>query len=131
MSTQATESEKNQDRQASDDGGFGVDADIKNLLSVVKLAKSNKPNFITAKSWTDFLTPGAKKAFIHLQKAFIKALILRHFDLEFHIQIETDTSRYAIGEILSQITSDYSDQFSSNYMTHKNLNPISFKSEIC
>ena len=32
-----------------------------------------------------FLTPDAKKAFNHLRLAFIKAPILRHFDLESHI----------------------------------------------
>ncbi len=62
---------------------------------------SKKPNFVKANFGIDFLTFGAKKAFIHLQKAFTKALILRHFDPEYHIQIETDALGYAIGEILS------------------------------
>ncbi len=39
---------------------------------------------------------------------FIKAPILNHFDPERHIQIETDTSGYAISEIISQLTSDNS-----------------------
>ncbi len=43
-----------------------IDGDIKNLSSVVKSAKSKKPNFAKANSKTDLLTPGAKKAFICL-----------------------------------------------------------------
>ena len=50
---------------------------------------------------TGYLTPGAKRAFTQLRQAFIKAPILRHFDLECHIQIETDASGYAIGGVLS------------------------------
>ncbi len=46
------------------------------------------------------------------------------------MQIETDALEYAIGGVLSQMTSDHSDQLSSDYVTHKNLNLISFKSEI-
>ncbi len=42
---------------------------------------------------------------------FVEAPILNHFDLECHIWIETDTSGYAIGEILSQLTSDDSGQW--------------------
>ena len=41
---------------------------------------------------TGYLTPDAKQAFTQLRQAFIKALILRHFDLECHIRIETDVS---------------------------------------
>ncbi len=78
----------------------------------------------------DFLTPEAKKTFIHLQKAFTEALNFKHFDLKYHIQIETDALGYAIGGVLNQMTSGHLDQFSSNHVTHKNLNPISSKSEI-
>ena len=53
-----------------------------------------------------FLTPGAKEAFNQLRQAFTKATIFQHFDLECHIQIETDTSGYAIGGVLSQLISD-------------------------
>ncbi len=136
LSIQAIENEKNQDAPASvstgggADGGAGGGGSIKNLSTVAKSAKSKKPNFTKANSGTDFLTPGAKEAFIHLQKAFTKALILRHFDPERHIRIETDTSGYAIGRILSQMISDYSDQLTSDHGTHENLNPISSKSEI-
>ena len=53
-----------------------------------------------------FLIPSTKKAFNLLRQAFIKALILRHFDPKCHIQIETDPSSYAISEVLSQLTPD-------------------------
>ena len=47
-----------------------------------------------------------KKAFNHLWLAFIEALILRHFNLECHIRIETDASDYALGRVLSQLNLD-------------------------
>ena len=50
-----------------------------------------------------FLTPEAKLAFIRLRQAFTKAPILRHFNLEYYIQIKTNASGYAIGGILSQL----------------------------
>ena len=54
----------------------------------------------------DFLTLGAKLAFAELRQAFVKAPILHYFDPERHIRIETDVSGYAIGGVLSQLTSD-------------------------
>ena len=54
----------------------------------------------------DFLTPRAKLAFTELKQAFVKAPIFHHFDLERHIRIKTDASSYAIGGVLSQLTSD-------------------------
>ena len=54
-----------------------------------------------------FLIPDAKEAFNHLRQVFTEALILRHFDPECHIRIEIDTSGYAIGRVLSQLTSDF------------------------
>ena len=50
---------------------------------------------------TSYLTPNARQAFTQLKQAFTKALILEHFDLECHIQIEIDASGYAIGDVLS------------------------------
>ena len=44
--------------------------------------------------------------FAELRQAFIKVPILHHFDPECHIQIETDASGYAIGGVLSKLTSD-------------------------
>ena len=55
---------------------------------------------------SDFLTPGAKLAFIDLSQAFFMAPILYHFNPEPHIRIETDVSGYTIGEVLSQLTLD-------------------------
>ncbi len=132
LSIQATRNEKNQDSPASAGAGFGAghSGNIKNLSTAAKLAKSKKPNFVKANSGTDFLIPGAKKAFIHLQKAFTEDPILMYFDPERHIWIETDALGYAIGWVLSQMTSDHSGQLTSNHVTHKNLNPISSKSEI-
>ncbi len=53
-----------------------------------------------------FLIADARRAFIELRQAFVETLILNHFNPKHHIQIETDTSGYAIGKILSQLTSD-------------------------
>ena len=53
---------------------------------------------------TDYLTPNARRAFTKLRQAFTKAPILHHFDPKCHIRIETDTSGYAIGDVLSQLT---------------------------
>ncbi len=78
----------------------------------------------------DFLIFKAKKTFIHLQKAFIETPIFEHFDPKYHIRIETDTLGYAIDRILSQIILDHLDQLSSRYVTYKNLELISSKSEI-
>ena len=55
---------------------------------------------------SDFLTPGAKLAFTKLRQAFLKALILHHFDPERHIRIETNATGYFISGVLSQLTSD-------------------------
>ena len=55
---------------------------------------------------SDCLTLGAKLAFTELRQAFFKAPILHHFDPDCHIRIETDASSYAIGGVLSQLTSD-------------------------
>ncbi len=135
--TQSTQAE-NQDVPSATGrtGGDGVGGSFENRTTAAKLGKSKKltkskrtdlpkANFARVNSGTDFLTTKAKKALIHLRKAFIEAPILRHFDLEYHIWIETNALGYAIGGVLSQMTSDHSDQLSSNYVTHENLNPIS------
>ena len=54
---------------------------------------------------SDFLTPGAREAFNYLRLTFIKTLIFWHFDLKCYIWIEIDTSSYAIGRVLYQLTS--------------------------
>ena len=63
----------------------------------------NSPNFGTTETGPSFLTPEARSAFNHLRLAFTKAPILRYYDPEYHIQIETDALGYAIGSVLSQL----------------------------
>ena len=63
------------------------------------------PNFDAKNTGPNFLTPKARSAFNRLRLAFTKAPILRHFDPECHIRIETDASGYAIGGVLSQLAS--------------------------
>ena len=53
-----------------------------------------------------FLNTDVRRTFTKLRQAFIEAPILNHFDLEHYIQIETDALGYAMGGILSQLTSD-------------------------
>ena len=72
-----------------------------------KLSKSgNLTNFDTTEDGSKFLIPDARTAFNRLWLAFTEAPILRHFDLECHIRIETDASGYAIGGMLSQLASE-------------------------
>ena len=69
---------------------------------VQKISKSkNSSKSKEAVGSSDFLTPEAKLAFIKLRQAFFKAPILYHFDLERHIQIETDVSGHTIGGVFS------------------------------
>ncbi len=117
-SIQAIKNKKNQEvlngTSGTDSGDVGGDI---NLSFVIKLAKSKKSNLAkTNSSRPDFLIPEAKKAFIYVQKAFIKTLILRHFDSESYIWIKTNALGYIIDGILSQITSD---QPSSDHVAHK------------
>ena len=71
-----------------------------------KSRKSTRMPNIGATGEPNFLTPDAKEAFNHLRLAFIEAPILRHFDSESHIRIETNASGYAIGGVLSQLNLD-------------------------
>lgn len=71
-------------------------------------------------SKTDFLIPKAQIGFIQLRKVFTKALILHHLDPERHIQNDTDVFGYAIGGVLSQMTSN---QQSSHYVTTDQISP--------
>ena len=71
-----------------------------------KLSKSgNSTNFDATEDGPKFLTPDARTAFNRLRLAFTKAPILRHFDLECHIWIETDVLGYVIDGVLSQLIS--------------------------
>ena len=91
-----------------------------NLSNLSASKKSNKVDYLTfegakrggantkkdvkAAEDSDYLNPGAKKAFNYLWHAFIQAPILQHFDLKWHIRIETKASSYAISKVLSQLT---------------------------
>ena len=48
-----------------------------------------------------FLISGARIAFTELRQAFVKALILYHFNPECHIRIEIDISGYVIDGVFS------------------------------
>ena len=87
-------------------GGGRADEIIVNLSKNKKSRKSTHVPNIGAMGEPNFLTPDAKKAFNHLRLVFIKAPILRYFDSESHIWIETDASSYAISEVLSQLNLD-------------------------
>ena len=72
----------------------------------VKLAKSNFTKPVRGVEETSFLTPNSRQAFIQLRQAFTKAPILLYFDPKRHIRIITDASSYAIGVVLSLMTSE-------------------------
>ena len=98
------------DSRAGRDGidGSGID-DVEVDGGEIEVDEVGKKGRKTSKSKTvgsNFLTPGAKLAFTKLRQAFLKASILHHFDLKRHIRIETDVLGYAIGGVLSQLTSD-------------------------
>ena len=66
----------------------------------------NSTNFDATEDRPKFLTPDARTAFNRLRLAFTEAPILRHFDPECHIRIETDALGYAIDGVLSQLASE-------------------------
>ena len=71
-----------------------------------KLSKSgNLSNFNIKENRLSFLTTNARMAFNCLGLALIKALILQHFDSEYHIWIEIDALDYAIDNILNLLAS--------------------------
>lgn len=75
---------------------------------LAKFKKSDLKNYDFAKANSfgmDFLAPQVKKTFIQLQKSFIEALILYHFESKSYIRIETDASDFSIGEIPSELIS--------------------------
>ena len=55
---------------------------------------------------SDFISLGARLAFTKLGQAFIKAIILHFFDMQYHILIKTDVSSYVIGEVFGQLILD-------------------------
>ena len=100
------------------DGGSGIsdgkiDNKIANLSSATKKMSSG----------ADFLIPKASLAFSQLKKAFTKAPILHHFDPKRHIRIDTDAPGYAIGKVLSQLTTQRNLVDEVNHQTN-NLNQL-------
>lgn len=96
-------------------GGGGISSSrindkIENLSSSTKVKNSPK---------IDIFISGVKEVFSYLWKTFSKALIRRHFNLEWNIQIKTDASKYAVSRVFSLITSD---QHSFDHVTYKDLN---------
>ena len=78
----------------------------KSAKSGKKLSKSgNSINSDAREDRPKFLTPDARTAFNRLRLVFTEAPILQYFDLECHIQIETDALDYATDGLLSQLTS--------------------------
>ena len=84
-------------RKIDDNGVDGDEVDDDVGTTVQKSSKSKEAE-------SGFLTSGAKKAFTKLRQAFIKAPILHHFDLEYHIRVESDASGYVIDGIFSKLT---------------------------
>ena len=67
-----------------------------------KLSKSrNSLNFDATETGPSFWTPGTRKIFNRLQLAFVKALIVHHFDPGCHIWIENDALGFDISNILN------------------------------
>ena len=79
-------------------------------------AKSVVQTHLDATGEPTFLIPNTRKTFNQLRQAFTEAPILRYFDPECHIRIETNASCYAIRRVLSQLTSDHltSDHLTSD-----------------
>ena len=92
-----------------DGGEVEVDEVGKKVQKSSKSKNSSKSKKTVRSS--NFLTLGAKLAFTKLRQAFFKAPNLYYFNLECHFRIEMDVSSYAIGGVLSQLTSDDSGQW--------------------
>ena len=68
---------------------------------LIKSKNHDFPKSRTEEAGMGFFTPKARLVFTQLRQAFVEAPILHHFDLESHIQMETDLSGYTIGSVLS------------------------------
>ena len=64
------------------------------------LVKFFLAKFKASGSGSGFLTLGARQVFTELRQTFIEVPIFYHFDLDYHIWIETNTSSFTIGRIL-------------------------------
>ena len=65
--------------------------------------------------WLD----STQEAFKKLKQYFLKALLLRHYDLTLPVRVETDTSRDGMGGVLSQ---RFEDRWHSITFFSKKLN---------
>ena len=100
LRTSPTQSAKNlsllvdivEDAEVGADSGDRKDGTVKRSL---RSKNSNGASYLTLET---------RLTFTQLRKVFTKAPILQHFDLECHIQIETNASSYAIDRVLSQLT---------------------------
>lgn len=81
-------------------GSSKIDNKNANQLRNTKIM-SSKVGFFTLKACLNFT---------QLRKIFTKTPILYYFDLKYYIQIETNTSDYAIKCILSQLNSQVTYQ---------------------
>ena len=97
------------DADKVDGGEVEVDEVRKKVQKITKFKNLSKSKKTVGPS--DFLTPRATLTFTKLKQAFLKALILHHFNPERHIRIETDLSDYTIGGVLSQLISDNSGRW--------------------
>ena len=77
------------------------------LSSKVEKFKVQDSDAFRSYGKTTFLIPDTREVFNQLRQAFIKVLILQHFDPECYIQIETDALSYAIEGVLNQLTSNH------------------------
>ena len=80
------------------DAEVGSDGDNCENKIVKKLLSKN------LNKGTSYSTSNVKQNFIQLKQAFIKALILSHFNFKYYIQIKIYTSGYAIRGMQSQLT---------------------------
>ena len=122
-----------EDEVVGSDGDNRADETAKNL-SKSKKSKNNKSENLMYNGAIEkplFLTPIAKKIFNYLRQAFVKALILQHFDSKCHIQIETNSSSHAIGEVLIKLTPDQlTSKHLVDYLTHGQEEPNLAKSDL-
>ena len=66
-----------------------------------------------------FPTPDARQVFIQLRQLFTKASIFQYFDPKRHIRIKTNASRYTIGSVFSQMTSEIGQWHPVAYYSQK------------
>ncbi len=69
-------------------------------MTRVEKVEASRANNLDIQSGLFFISR-ARKAFPKLRQAFVKTLILNHFNLERYIQIEMDVSGYTMGGILN------------------------------